>query len=707
MPAIHATRGSVQTSGNDRVFIASRQLWPEQVEAHIAKRIEGSSLHVCSGKSTIGDVRVDLYESSADVQCDAADMRDHFADKSFDTTIFDGPYNSTHQWLHDVYAELARIARKRLIIQAWYSMADQYQRYRKDHAFRLSESAIRAPRTYFGRVNLIQIFDFEEDTIRNLRDPRRRHGEYDTPDIYAQLAHKYLAQALGEEAGSLYDSNWWDAACGTGALTKPCPQTMTGRLFLSSQFEDQVEEAKYSAAVEAIAFPFDFVNESEESLPSEIRSALQQRGAWTFLINPPFTSSTSFRDAPILNVSTSAIGRKMAAQGMKMASHLATLQFMYRIGALVEKYHLDPLIGIFCQSAFLSHDCYAAFRDWWLEKFEFTGGFCINGREFAASAEWPLVFTTWQLRRLTKQKCKLFTLDVNVEGECVGTKTIDCVEKPLSDWVDRPANTVQVLPLTSAIKPDIKNIDRVRRMPKRALGWAAFTSSDVSHSKQCYLLSSVSSNGAGWGITEESFEKSLIALAIRCLVKPNWLNDRDVFSVPDTSLPGWKEWSHDAIIWFLGSGSNQAASFEHVTAHGRSYDIRNAFFWITPDQMMHIADLPETVREQAGQASEPHLARWLREKRFSADAVEVLANMSHAVETSVSKRNSAEPSFHLNRWDAGWYQIRHGLLWKKGAGRNAEGLVGDYRAFKLQHAKLRERLQDGLYDFGILKRPMI
>ena len=91
-------------------------IWDRDEASFYSKQIVGSCLHVCSGRSSIGDVRIDLYER-ADIKADYRHLP--IRDKSFDTVICD-PYwgkkervdKGIMQWLD----ELRRIARKRIII---------------------------------------------------------------------------------------------------------------------------------------------------------------------------------------------------------------------------------------------------------------------------------------------------------------------------------------------------------------------------------------------------------------------------------------------------------------------------------------------------------------------------------------------------------------------------------------------------------------
>lgn len=158
-PAIHGTKGSVPLAGNSRLYTVKKVLWPEDIESYLTSQFIGSTLHVCCGKSKLGDIRLDLNEDDADIKCDASDMRGYVVDSGYETVLCDPPYNGKFQWNHDLLSELARVANTRIIFQHWFLPADKVGNYKKDHKFQLTSVCVWQPQTYFGRVQVISIFD--------------------------------------------------------------------------------------------------------------------------------------------------------------------------------------------------------------------------------------------------------------------------------------------------------------------------------------------------------------------------------------------------------------------------------------------------------------------------------------------------------------------------------------------------------------------
>lgn len=157
-PAIHKTRGAVPPEGTSHLYKVTKLLWPEEIEKYLSELLVGFSLHICCGKSSIGNIRLDLNED-VDVRADAARLP--FADKSFDTLLIDPPYNGVFQWNHDMLCELGRVARQRFIFQHWFSPVDKLGYFKKDHSFILTDLYNWMPKSYFGRMQIISVFDRE------------------------------------------------------------------------------------------------------------------------------------------------------------------------------------------------------------------------------------------------------------------------------------------------------------------------------------------------------------------------------------------------------------------------------------------------------------------------------------------------------------------------------------------------------------------
>lgn len=91
--------------------------WPKDLSSFIEEKCEGFTVHVCSGRSSVGDLRLDKY-----TRCDL--KRDMYAtklpDDYADCVICDPPYGIPYTKRLTLHYELRRILRAggRLIFKA-------------------------------------------------------------------------------------------------------------------------------------------------------------------------------------------------------------------------------------------------------------------------------------------------------------------------------------------------------------------------------------------------------------------------------------------------------------------------------------------------------------------------------------------------------------------------------------------------------------
>lgn len=159
-PGINKSKGKIPLAGNSHVYTVKKVLWHKNIEDFLLTLFIGKTLHVCCGKSKLGDVRLDLYADNVDIKCDASNMKEFIKNDEFETVLCDPPYNGKFQWNHDLLSELSRVSSKRIIFQHWFIPATPEGLYRKaQNKFYLSNTYCWQPKTYFGRVQVISVFD--------------------------------------------------------------------------------------------------------------------------------------------------------------------------------------------------------------------------------------------------------------------------------------------------------------------------------------------------------------------------------------------------------------------------------------------------------------------------------------------------------------------------------------------------------------------
>jgi len=301
---------------------------------------------------------------------------------------------------------------------------------------------------------------------------------------------------------------------------------------------------------------------------------------------------------------------------------------------------------------------------------------------------------------MKKFELKLDVLERDDSGILVktGTKVFKPADRPMNKWIKRPKATEPALPVTSWAPNKTASI-RADTQAKGAIGYLRSCSNDVQQSSNGVMLVS-GVHRDGWSVTPDNFLESLVVMACRKLVKPTWLNWQDQFNVPLLDHPAYPQFALDCVIYALFNGKNYASSLDPVEYKGRTFELRNQFFWLTADFFKQITGLPQKIAARA--KDDPFVAKWLKGKTFSPDAETVLDAATQMVVTSAGKRGAADPKYQLHRWDAGWYQIKFGLFAKDVKFTPTPEMTAAKTAFDTAYDKLKERMRPMLYELDVL-----
>jgi len=94
---------------NDYPQIEEAWIWPDSVERWFRERAEGRTLHVCCGRSSLGDIRIDIDpDNGPDVIADMQTLPVSTA--TVETVIWDPPWKAyaIQTKRHPIYYELLR-----------------------------------------------------------------------------------------------------------------------------------------------------------------------------------------------------------------------------------------------------------------------------------------------------------------------------------------------------------------------------------------------------------------------------------------------------------------------------------------------------------------------------------------------------------------------------------------------------------------------
>ena len=274
----------------------------------------------------------------------------------------------------------------------------------------------------------------------------------------------------------------------------------------------------------------------------------------------------------------------------------------------------------------------------------------------------------------------------------IGTKTFYNLPNDsfLNVWLERPkANKTPVLPIKNAISP-VTSKARVKNWADDAIGYMHCGVNDLQHAEQeTTLYSSVFGSGNGFYVTTKNLWQASVIFTVRRLIRPTWLNDRDQFLQPTSSLTD--EFKSDCLIWMLFNRCNRAASANDLEWDDKKWSIVNRFIPYTEAEV----DAPDRFESD-------FMVQYLADKTLSEEAQAVLDAgrqlwKSYFAHTDV---RTVRDQFKLNRPDVGWYQIRNAL-----AQRNKSGDTTpvNFSPFEAAYEGLTEKLRPQVFTLGFLK----
>lgn len=537
-------------------------------------------------------------------------------------------------------------------------------------------------------------------------DERTFKGAYYTPLHVVDKSYEELSSILGKNWQQRYIV--WDMCCGVGNLE--VKHSNYRNVFMSTLDQADIDVMRASqTCVGANIFQYDYLNDDisefgtidyalSEKVPPELRAAIadanaRKKGAKKILvlINPPYAEATSSDNAVSQGVDRSKKGvsrSKFAVAGMdgygKASNELFT-QFLARAHREIPK----ATVATFGTLKYVNSQAFEEFRSVWRAKY--LGGFVVHSRAFdGLKGDFPIGFLVWDMAKPADID-EIYTEVLDRDANLIGEKTFENVEtdKLLTTWAERPPTNklIPAIPLKGAVEPATTSADlRGTKWSDGAIGWFNCAGNDLQQAaKLTMILSSGFGSGRGFFINEDNLWKVAVMFAVRRLIKPTWLNDRDQFLQPSQSLS--ENFKSDCLIWTLFNNSNLAAGADGLKWGGENWSLVNHFIPFT-----------EAEVGAKGRFESNFMIRYIAKLKFSAEAKAVL-NEGRKLWKHYSSMNfgrTIREEYKLNRPDAGWYQVRRALE------ANAHNEVTDFGPFKTSYAALSEKLLPQVYDFGFL-----
>lgn len=527
-------------------------------------------------------------------------------------------------------------------------------------------------------------------------DERSFKGAYYTPLHIVDKAYDLLALTLG--------TNWqqnhivWDMCCGVGNLE--VKHSNHRNIYMSTLDQADIDVMKASrTCVAATKFQYDYLNDDvneagqiDYSLTNKVPEALRQaiadakarkKGAKKILvlINPPYgEAANSQGNAGKTDIAKTSIGAGMEDLGY--AARELFVQFLVRI----QRELPGATVAMFSKLKYVNAPNFAQFRARWTAKY--LRGFVAHSLAFdGLKGDFPIGFLVWDTSK-SESLAQIETDALDKDGNLLGKKVFFNVpnEQFLSGWLARLKTNTQNIPLKNAISPQ-QGHAKVSTWHEGAIGYMLANANDLQNAGTLTaLFSSVYSAGNGFYVTKNNLWKVAVVFAVRRLIRPTWLNDRDQFLQPTGALTD--EFKSDCLTWMLFNGSNLSAGANGLEWNGKTWSLVNHFIPFTEDEV-----------GASGRFESDFMSSYLAELKLSKEAQQVMdegRKLWQKFHASQFERKIRD-EFKLNRPDVGWYQIRKALE------ANSDSEAVDFDPFKAVYDELSRKLRPQVFGYGFLR----
>lgn len=543
---------------------------------------------------------------------------------------------------------------------------------------------------------------FASISDRLIEDTNRRNkGEFYTPTIWVDYAHKLIT----EQFGSRWKEGFvvYDCCCGTKNLTR---DYRFKELYCSTLEQAELDISK-NYNKEATSFQFDFLNDSLDDLKVKapgLLNAFENNKPIMFFINPPYVKPNGANG----NTSQSSnVCKEMRnIDGFKQSELIC--QFLWRILNIKRTYHLtNCCIACFTKPTWLCGESTSRFRKLFFQHFKFTNGIMFNAGEFAnVSAQWGITFNLWRPGECNNKNEFEHTLTrstIDGEIEEIGTKVLynrDGINYiPCSKLISQVVKQYNANKL--AFKFDIKT-NTIKALYKKApddyLSLHIGLHGDyVQNNNACYIKSGIDNEvrdtiGSN-AITKQNFLSACMIYAMRNVIQTNWIIDKDSYIIdPNREYP--ESFITDCLVYSLFS--NYAVSMHHEQG-----SLKNEMFWMSKKSILDLAEQYNNTEcyedDITSEDSFAYNKLTERADTLTDIAIKVLAAGRNLIINSFQYRelfNESHPEYQINNWDCGFYQLKALLK---------EFMQDDLKAFRTLHKQLGDKIRQQVYELGFLK----
>jgi len=355
----------------------------------------------------------------------------------------------------------------------------------------------------------------------------------------------------------------------------------------------------------------------------------------------------------------------------------------------------------------LSGSSYKKFRNKFFQKFDFKYGFLMNASEFQDTSDWGLSFSIWTPGECVNKENFNYTIKKNTDLQIVNTQTKNIYNLDnkisFSDFIKRnikKEKSFDAPQMSSALK--IQDKKGRGSICNNSLGCYVNQSNNIfENTSGVFIVSSAAYKGNCISILPINFMDVVSNFTSRKLISSNWMNQKDEYMALTEAIqqtPEYIQFNNDAIVYSLFNTSSNQSSMRQVEYKDKLWNIKNEFFWMSRNEMIELADEHrfDELYKDAKKYDDRYVYNLLKTTQLSPDAQELLEMSKELIRKSFEWRkimHTTNPEYHLDAWDAGWYQIKKVLN---------DHFKEDLSQFNYKYKKFEERMRPQVYHLGFL-----
>lgn len=392
------------------------------------------------------------------------------------------------------------------------------------------------------------------------QDIREVKGSFFTPDKWVSLSQQYLNDEFGENWQQEYYI--WDCAAGTGNLlanlTEPYniwastldPQDVAVMHDRIKRMNDESSNGKGSNLLDTHVFQFDFLNDSFDKLPENLRDIInneEKRKKLIIYINPPYAEASNKRTVSGSGSNRTGLSKTYVSEKYKKELRKAVNELYAHF--LIRIYKEIPGAYIACFSSLKLVQA-SNFREFRKEfKARMCRAFVVPAKTFDnVKGSFPIGFYVWNTQD-NEEVFNKFPADIYDKDETIlGKKNIYSYqeEKLIIEWLR-------------------SYYDKKSKI----VAFQMVIGTDVQHNTNVYISNWVRPNDIKKHMAAAITYKNLIPMTIyttvRRVVEQSWINNQDQYLWPNDGWMKDKEFQSNCLTYclFQNTIENKKDTFNH------------------------------------------------------------------------------------------------------------------------------------------------